>query len=107
MQPDPVVSLDEVHAARLGDLYSIMDAATSGVGSGAWVKSVRIGAVPDRGGRVEGRARAAPMPGWTARKAGNEKGGLGTGAWHVQHPATDAQCMGGQAESARGRHLGS
>ncbi|KAL6773858.1 hypothetical protein ACKKBG_A22790 [Auxenochlorella protothecoides x Auxenochlorella symbiontica] len=74
MPPDPVVSLDEVHAARLGDLYSIMDAATSGAGSGAWVKSVRIGAVPDRGGRVEGRARAAPMPGWTARKAGNEKG---------------------------------
>lgn len=83
MPADPAVALDDVHTARLGDLYSIMDSATSGAGSGAWVKSVRIGAVPDRGGRVEGRARAAPMPGWTARKAGNDRGGASGSVPHI------------------------
>lgn len=47
---------------------------TSGAGGGARasVKSVLIGAVPDRGGRAEGREAQsiANMPAFSARKAG-------------------------------------
>ena len=60
---------------------------TSGTGGGtrASVKSVLIGAVPDRGGRAEGREAAAmaSMPAFAARK-GAPAGGC---------PKTRTGCM--------------
>lgn len=54
------------------DLAAIGAKVTSGTGGGARasVKSVLIGAVPDRGGRAEGREAAAlaNMPAFAARK---------------------------------------
>lgn len=72
MSLDPGVRVADVHDARLGDLFGVLDAATgsSAPAAASRVKTAVIGTVPDRGGRVEGRARAAPMPAWAARRAG-------------------------------------
>jgi len=51
------------------------------VHGGGRVKTVRIGHVPDRGGRPEGVSRqAALMPEWRARKIKGEGAGAGAGA---------------------------
>lgn len=68
----------ELLAVRLADVHATMNAATSTSAAGTRstaIKRVVIGAVPDRGGRVEGRA--APMPAWTARRAPAAKGAGG------------------------------
>lgn len=76
-----------VRAVRLADVHAIMDAPTSTRAGGASgtktaIKQVLIGAVPDRGGRVEGRA--APMPAWAARKATASGDAKGRPAQHRQ-----------------------
>lgn len=57
----------------------------SGRRRGAAVKAILIGSVPDRGGRAEGRLRAA-MPAWSARASddGHRGGSRGKGrkSWH-------------------------
>lgn len=61
-------------AATLGDLLTVTQRAAGGGGgdggAAPGVKGVLIGAVPDRGGRRQGKARAADMPAWKARAAG-------------------------------------
>ena len=58
-----------------GDLLAVMERATSGEsGVEASVKAVLIGAVPDRGGRPEGRARVADMPAWAPRRVSGKWG---------------------------------
>ncbi|KAL4855913.1 hypothetical protein ACK3TF_003675 [Chlorella vulgaris] len=70
MRVKPQVAAADVFGATLPDLLAILERATSGdTGVRASVKSVRIGKVPDRGGRPEGRKRDADMPAWTGRKA--------------------------------------
>ncbi len=58
----------------------MMERATSGEsGVEASVKAVLIGAVPDRGGRPEGRARVADMPAWAPRRVSGERWVVGLG----------------------------
>lgn len=78
---EPNVSINKVFQTLLPDLLPIMEKATSGeTGIHSSVKSVKIGKVPDRGGRPEGQARVADMPQWTARKVSSGgRGGVGKG----------------------------
>ncbi len=82
MAPEPHVTLEDVFTANLGDLMGITERATSsgsGGGAKARVKEVLIGAVPDRGGRTEGR-RKVDMPEWSERKVtAGGRGGRGGG----------------------------
>ncbi|KAI3424779.1 hypothetical protein D9Q98_008167 [Chlorella vulgaris] len=80
MRVKPQVAAADVFGATLPDLLAILERATSGdTGVRASVKSVRIGKVPDRGGRPEGRKRDADMPAWTGRKVTQGRGGRGRG----------------------------
>lgn len=81
MTSDPQVSCADVFSATLGDVMAVTERATSGEHGGELhtrVKEVLIGKVPDRGGRPEGRSRAADMPAWSARRVGG-RGGRGGG----------------------------
>jgi len=103
MEVEPKVTLADCFTVTISDLLPVMEKGTSGSGvrsriggsgsgkSGggggggggsiihASVKSVIIGAVPDRGGRTEGRGRVADMPAWSARRAGGRGGRRGGG----------------------------
>ena len=82
MQADPQVALADVAQATLGEVLAVTERATSG-GLPTRVKDVLIGSVPDRGGRTEGRSRAADMPAWSVRtvsgRGAGKRGGGGRG----------------------------
>ncbi len=68
-------AVDESGCSDAGDVIAVTCKATNGNKGKfeATVKSILIGAVPDRGGRpAEGRAAAAlaSMPAWAPRSAG-------------------------------------
>eukprot|EP00208_Stichococcus_sp_RCC1054_P001963 CAMPEP_0206141654 /NCGR_PEP_ID=MMETSP1473-20131121/13709_1 /ASSEMBLY_ACC=CAM_ASM_001109 /TAXON_ID=1461547 /ORGANISM="Stichococcus sp, Strain RCC1054" /LENGTH=347 /DNA_ID=CAMNT_0053536315 /DNA_START=412 /DNA_END=1451 /DNA_ORIENTATION=- len=60
---------EDIFEFRQVDLAAISARVTNGSGGGtrASVKDILIGAVPDRGGRAEGREAAAKMPQWAPR----------------------------------------
>lgn len=80
MRDEPYVEVSDVYRCSLGQAMEIMERPTSAHGSGgvpSRVKEVLMGSVPDRGGRTEGRSRAADMPAWAVRKAAGGRGHRG------------------------------
>ena len=77
LSADPGVRLDDVFGATQGDISRVMERVTTGDRVlDASVKSVVIGKVPDRGGRVTER-RMDNMPKWSKRAP--DQGGAGGG----------------------------
>lgn len=93
MSDDPGVQFSDVFSATLDDLLPLIEGKVTGADAEAGrfeapVKSVIIGKVPDRGGRVD-EGRRVGMPKWAPRSAaasshggrnGNAKGNGGQGA---------------------------
>jgi hypothetical protein len=78
MAAEPACCAADLSTATLGELLAVTERVAGAEAAPAAVKSLVIGKVPDRGGRTEGRSRAADMPAWTARKrAGAGEGGGG------------------------------
>ena len=72
---EPCISIDSIYKMTKGEMASLLYGSIHGVSSHnsrqSLVKTVRIGDVPDRGGRPEGQSRAASlMPEWVPRKKG-------------------------------------
>lgn len=73
-----VVGIDNAFAMTKGEIVSLLMESKHEGTHDARVKTVRIGHVPDRGGRPEGQSRAAGlMPEWQERK--KSSGGPGHG----------------------------
>ena len=93
----PGVALEDIFSATLGDISRVMEKVTSGDRVlDASVKSVVIGKVPDRGGRITER-RMDSMPKWSSRapdRGGHKGGGRGGGR------------AGGGGGGKRGKHGG-
>ncbi|KAK9842273.1 hypothetical protein WJX81_004060 [Elliptochloris bilobata] len=96
---EPAVSVEDVFTTCAGDLLPMGMAATSSdvAAFPASVKSVLMGAVPDRGGRPQedrAAAAAAAMPAWAPRRAtgtggGGPRGGGGGGRGHGKGKGKD------------------
>jgi hypothetical protein len=72
---EPCIMIDHIYKMTKGEMASLLYGSIHGVSSynsrQSLVKTVRIGDVPDRGGRPEGQSRAASlMPEWIPRKKG-------------------------------------
>jgi len=71
----PSIAIEHIYKMTKGEVVSLLYGTTHGVNNHSsrhsLVKTVRIGDVPDRGGRPEGQSRAASlMPEWVPRKKG-------------------------------------
>eukprot|EP00889_Picochlorum_renovo_P004575 jgi/Picre1/31605/NNA_006957.t1 len=77
-----VAGVEDAFAMTKGEIVSLLMESKHEGTHDARVKTVRIGHVPDRGGRPEGQSRAAGlMPEWQARK----KSSGGPGHWKKKH----------------------
>eukprot|EP00890_Picochlorum_soloecismus_P003907 jgi/Picsp_1/4517/NSC_06738-R1_protein fam98a-like len=72
---EPCIIIEHIYKITKGEMASLLYGTIHGVSNHnsrqSLVKTVRIGDVPDRGGRPEGQSRAASlMPKWVPRKKG-------------------------------------